>query len=117
MPTKWFPPRTPRAPRWIDCGVAAVLCLLAVYHFTQPDAAWRSGSIELASAILLLAAAFRLPALFSAAINLLGAAGLCALGIRHASHGGGYLSGSLELLAAVLLVIAAYSFWKSRKQL
>jgi hypothetical protein len=100
--------------RYADVVTAFVFCLLSAYHFTQPNAAWRSGAIELSCAIALFAAALWLRGRVSAGLNLITAGGICALAIRHLSHGEGYVSGSIELLAALFLSVAAVQFWSRR---
>jgi len=84
-----------------------VLFGLAIYHFTQPDQAWRSGCTELFGVALLLAAAYRVSPVKSAFIHLFATVFTISLGIYHLTHGGGWRSGLAELLFSVLLIVNA----------
>lgn len=97
----------PRNAVVIDTSISVVLAGLGIYHFTQPHQAWRSGVIEVIASISLLVAAYCLSRLKAMVVNLLVAAPIFILGIRHVIHGGGWLSGIAELLFAVLLIRAA----------
>jgi hypothetical protein len=104
----------PRAARRINTSIAIVLCGIGIFHLTQLNDVWRSGTIELVSAILLLAAAYSVSHVKAIIINLVVAAGMSALGVRHLIHGGGWRSGVTELLFAVLLVAAAKMIHRDR---
>jgi hypothetical protein len=105
----------PKFPRYLNTVMAFVLYGFSIYHFTQPNAAWRSGTIESVIATCLLAAAYLVPELVAIIINAFFALCLIALGIRHVSIGGGWVSGSTELLFAALLVTGAILINKQRK--
>ena len=49
--------RIPRVAILTDTAIAVILCSAGIYHFTQPNQAWRSGTIEVACASALMAAA------------------------------------------------------------
>jgi hypothetical protein len=102
-----FTPRIPKAARYINTGMAVVLIGFGAYHYTQPNAAWRSGTIESVSALALLAAAYLVPPKAAVIINGVLAFLLLALGIRHIAIGGGWVSGSIELVFTCLLVFVA----------
>jgi hypothetical protein len=104
-----------KTPRYLNTAMAVVLYGLGIYHYTQPDAAWRSGTIETLTATSLLVAAFLVPPGIAIVINVVFAIGIIALGIRHISFGGGYVSGSIELIFAVLLIWSAVLISKQRK--
>jgi hypothetical protein len=104
----------PRAVRFINIAIAIVLFGTSVYHFTQPNEAWRSGTAELISAILLLTAAYHVSHVKGMVIDLVIAVVISGLGIRHLIHGGGWVSGITELLFAVLLVTAANMVYRNR---
>ena len=104
----------PRAAMFTNTMIAIVLLGLSIYHFTQPNEAWRSGTIELVSAMLLLTAAYRVSHVKAMVTNLVVAIGISALGIRHLIHGGGWGAGITELLFAILLVAAAIIIHKDR---
>jgi threonine/homoserine/homoserine lactone efflux protein len=106
--------RIPRAARFINTAIAAVLLGLSIYHYTQPNQAWRSGTVELASAALLLTAAYLFSGLKAMAVNLIIAVVVSGLGVRHLIHGGGWRSGITELFFAVLLVVAAVMTYRKR---
>jgi threonine/homoserine/homoserine lactone efflux protein len=110
-----FARRIPNAARYINTGMAVVLIGFGVYHYTQPNAAWRSGTIESIAALLLLAAAYLVPPKAAIIINGALAVILCGLGIRHLAIGGGWVSGSIEELFACLLVIGAVIISKKQK--
>ena len=97
----------PLVARLIDIMVSIIICGIGIYHLTQPNQAWRSGTIELFCAVLLLTAAYRVSRMKVVLMNLAVAGLLCFLGIRHLIHGGGCESGVTELVFAVLLVTAA----------
>ena len=100
--------RIPTRALLIDTIIAVVLFGLSIYHFTQPDQAWRSGMIELFSVILLITAAFFVSCMKSTVIYLIDAPASIVLGIYHLTHGGGWRSGITDLLFAVLLMANAY---------
>ena len=94
--------------------VSIIICGISIYHLTQPNQAWRSGTIELFCAVLLLTAAYRVSRVKAVLMNLVVAGLLCFLGIRHLIHGGGWESGVTELVFAVLLVTAANMVHRAR---
>jgi hypothetical protein len=102
----------PKNARNLNTVMAAVLILLGAYHYTQPNAAWRSGTIESITSVLLLAAAYAVSPKAAMAINAVLAAVMLALGIRHLAIGGGWLSGSVELVFTGLLIIGASLIFK-----
>jgi hypothetical protein len=104
----------PPAARIINTAIAIVLFGISIYHFTQPNEAWRSGTIELVSAMLLLTAAYRVSYVKAMVTNIVVAVGISALGVRHLIYGGGWGSGITELLFAVLLVTAASMIHRDR---
>ena len=104
----------PRAARRINTAIAIVLCGIGLYHLTQPNEAWRSGTIELVSAMLLLTAAYRVSYVKAMVTNIVVAVGISALGVRHLIYGGGWGSGITELLFAVILVAAASMIHRDR---
>jgi hypothetical protein len=106
--------RVPRAARWINTGIALVLFVISMYHFTQPNAAWRSGITELSVAVLLFTAVYFVPQTVTIVINLVMAVVVTGLGVRHVIHGGGQVSGSIELIFAVLLVVAARAVYRDK---
>jgi hypothetical protein len=106
----------PRAARFINTAIAVVLLGLSAYHYTQPDQAWRSGTIELGSAALLIAAVYWLAGVRAMVVNLVIAVAMSVLGVRHLIHGGGWRSGTVELLFVVLLVAAAVIIYRSRRK-
>lgn len=91
------------------------LYAFGIYHFTQPDAAWRSGTMETVTATCLLAAAYLLPLKAAVVIHFVFAVMLAGLGIRHAIHGQGYISGAAELIFAAALVYGAVVILKTLK--
>jgi hypothetical protein len=107
--------RIPKIPRYFNTAMAIVLYALGIYHYTQPNAAWRSGTIETVTATCLLIAAYLVPVRVAIAINVIFALGITALGIRHLSFGGGYISGTIELVFAVCLIIGSFINNKERK--
>jgi hypothetical protein len=108
--------RVPMAVRLINTAIALVLVGLGIYHYTQPDAAWRSGTIESVSAILLLTAAYLVSRVKAMVINLVIAVGITVLGVRHVAIGGGWKSGTTELFFAVLLAVAAVIIYRARRK-
>jgi len=110
--------RIPRSAMLIDTAIAIIAFGISLYHFTQPDQAWRSGTIEVLSTMLLLTAAYLVHRQKAMAINLIVALSLCVLGVRHLIHGGGWKSGTTELFFAIVLIGAAimiYNFGKAKK--
>lgn len=111
----WKRKPLPRVAKYIDIIIALILLGLSIYHFTQPDQAWRSGVTEIVFSAVLFAAAYLLPNLLAAAANIAGAIATTILGVRHLIHGGGWRSGTVELLFAVILVAIAviiYRDWR-----
>jgi hypothetical protein len=103
--------RLPRAATRIDTAIAVLFCGTGIYHFTQPNQAWRSGAIEVACALALLVAAHLLSRTMSILLHVAVALGIGALGIRHLVLGGGWRSGTMELLMAVVILgVAAFVF-------
>ena len=96
--------RIPRAAILIDTAVAVIFCGTGIYHFTQPNQAWRSGTIEVVCASALMAAACLLGRTKAMLTQVAVAMGIGALGIRHLIIGGGWRSGITELFLAVVLV-------------
>ena len=107
--------RLPKISRYLNTAMAVVLYALGIYHYTRPNAAWRSGTIETITATSLLIAAYLVPPRIAMVINIVFALGITALGIRHISLGGGYVSGSIELIFAIVLIWSAVLFNKQRK--
>jgi predicted small integral membrane protein len=105
----------PGAAKTINTAIAAVLSGLSIYHYTQPNEAWRSGTMEIASAGLLLLAAYRLSRIKAMVVNLVIALAVTGLGIRHLIHGGGWMSGTAELFFAVLLLVVASMIYRNKK--
>ena len=96
--------RIPRAAILIDTAIAVVFCGTGLYHFTQPNQAWRSGTIEVVAAALLITAAYLVDRTRAMVIQVAVLVTICALGIRHLSIGGGWRSGTTELFLAIVLV-------------
>ena len=105
----------PRTVRGVNTAIALVLLGLSLYHYTQPNQAWRSGTTELVSAMALLTAAYFVSHKIAIVINLIVAIPIVSLGIRHLIHGGGWRSGVAELFFAVLLIAAAYIIYRNKK--
>lgn len=105
----------PKTIRVLNTGMAVVLYGLGIYHFTQPNAAWRSGTIETVTATCLLIAACLVPPRVAVIIDIVFALAITALGIRHISFGGGYVSGTIELIFAASLVYCAVLISKNLK--
>ena len=104
----------PKSGMLIDTVIALIFLGLGIYHFTQPDQAWRSGTIEVLFAALLLTAAYLVHWTKAMVINLIVAVIICPLGIRHLTHGGGWRSGITELFIAVVLTLVAYIIYRHR---
>jgi hypothetical protein len=104
----------PRTVRSINTAIALVLFGLSIYHYTQPNQAWRSGTTELVSALALLTAAYLVSHVKAIVINLIIVVPVITLGIRHLIHGGGWRSGIADLFFAVLLIAAAYIIYRDR---
>ena len=96
--------RIPRVAILADTAIAVILCGAGIYHFTQPNQAWRSGTIEVVCASALMAAACVLDRTKAMLIQVAVALGIGALGIRHLIIGGGWRSGITELFLAIVLV-------------
>ena len=93
----------------INTAASLVLLALAGYHFSTispTNASWRSGTIETVSAVLLLAAAWRLPQAAGVAINTVLAVAIAGLGAYHFTHAG-MGSGVTEWVLAIALGYAA----------
>ena len=106
--------RIPRAAVITDTVIAVFLCGVGAYHFTQPHQAWRSGIIEVASAALLIAAAYLVDRIKSMIIQVVIAATIGALGIRHLALGGGWRSGCAEVSLAIVLVAVAVTIYRDK---
>jgi hypothetical protein len=89
----------------IDTAIAVVFCGTGLYHFTQPHQAWRSGTIEVVCAALLMTAAYLVDRTRAMVIQVAVLATICGLGIRHLVIGGGWRSGITELFLAIVLVV------------
>ena len=107
--------RIPRVAMLIDTAISIILWGIGLYHFTQPNQAWRSGITELLSAALLLTAAYRVSRTKAMVIHLVVAVPVCSLSIRHLIHGAGWRSGIMELFLAILLVAVAGIIHKAGK--
>jgi uncharacterized membrane protein len=106
--------RVPIPARILNTLIALVLCILGIYHFTQPNQAWRSGTTELTTAALLLVAGYLVSRGKAIVINLVVAVVVMIAGIRHLIHGGGWRSGTAELFFVVLLVVVAVIIYKNK---
>jgi hypothetical protein len=106
--------RVPKIARYLNNVMAFVLIVLGIYHFTQPNAAWRSGTLESVTAISLLTAAYLVPPLAAIVINCCLAVIMTGLGIRHIAIGGGWVSGSIELLFAAAIVVSSIIIYKNK---
>jgi hypothetical protein len=103
--------------RVINTVTSVILLALGGYHFSTvspTNPAWRSGTTEVTSAGLLLAAAYLLPRTVSAVVNGVLAVAIAALGVYHFTHAG-MGSGVTEWFLAAGLGIAAVSFFKHRR--
>ena len=109
--------RSPKIVRYVNTIMALALYGFSIYHFTQPNAAWRSGTIEAVTATCLLASAYLLPLMAAFIVQIIFAIGLCGLGIRHEMHGHGYVSGTMELIFAVVLAYSAVLINRTKKAL
>ena len=106
----------PLLAKGINTAIALVLLGLSIYHFTQPNQAWRSGTTELVCAVSLLTAAYLVPHVIAMVINLVVAVPVVGLGVRHFISTAGWRSGIAELFLAVLLIVVAYIVYKDRKK-
>jgi hypothetical protein len=106
----------PLLARGINTAIAAVLCVLSIYHYTQPNQAWRSGTIEIVCAVSLLTAAYLVSRKVAMIINLVVAVPVIVLGIRHVVSVIGWRSGTAELFFAVLLIVGAVIIQRDRKK-
>jgi hypothetical protein len=111
-----FKSNIPKTARYLNTAMAGILIVLGIYHYTQPNAAWRSGTIESITAVLLLAAAYEVSNKAARVINIVLAGVLLSLGIRHLAIGGGWVSGSIEIVFAALLVFGAAIMYKTTKK-
>ena len=85
--------RIPKISMYLKTGMAVVLIILGIYHFTQPNAAWRSGTLESIFAVSLLAAAYLVSPATAVIINFIIAILMASLGIRPPLLAGvGYLA-------------------------
>ena len=107
--------RIPRSAMLIYTITAVIVFGLGIYHFTQPQGAWRSGITEVVYAALLLAAAYLVHWPKTILINLIVVVISFVIGIRHLIHGGGWKSGITELFLAIVLTLVAYLIYKHRK--
>lgn len=98
----------------IDTIVAIIVFGVGIYHFTQPNQAWRSGITEVIYATLLLIAAHLVNWPKAMLINLIAVVISLVLGFRHLIHGGGWKSGIMELFLAIILILVAYIIYKRR---
>jgi hypothetical protein len=108
--------QVPRAARLINTVIAIILLGISIYHFTQPNKAWRSGITELIAVILLLTAAYFVSHVKAIMTNLFVAIVILGLGVRHLIYGGGWGSGTTELIFTVLLVAAASMIYRDRRK-
>ena len=100
--------------RIIDTVSGVILLGLAGYHFSTvspTNAAWRSGTLEVTSGVLLLASAYLLPRMVGVVVNGVLAIGIAGLGTYHFTHAG-MGSGATEWLLAAGLVVAAVGIFK-----
>jgi len=107
--------RIPHSAVLINTTIAIIVSGLGIYHFTQPEGAWRSGITEVLCAALLLTAAYLVNWPKALLINLIVAAVSFGIGIRHLSHGGGWKSGVTELFLTVVLIAVAGIIYRHRK--
>ena len=108
--------RLPRAVACIDTAAAVLFTMAGIYHFTQPNQAWRSGAIEVTCAAALMVAARVLGPGLAAAVHVAVALGITALGIRHLVMGGGWRSGAMELVMAAVLLGAVVLILRHRPE-
>ena len=108
--------RRSRAVMLIDTLVAAAFCTAGIYHFTQPNQAWRSGAIEVTCAVALVVAGYLLGRRKAVLVHVAVAAGITALGIRHVVLGGGWKSGTVEMALAVVLLGVAVVIYRRRPE-
>jgi hypothetical protein len=106
--------RIPRVARLIDTAIAVVFCGTGLYHFAQPNQAWRSGIIEVVCAASLITAAYILDRVKAMVIQVAVLVGICALGIRHLVLGGGWRSGVTELFLAIVLVAVTGTVYRHK---
>jgi len=104
--------RIPRSAILIDTIIAVIIFGFGIYHFTQPNQAWRSGITEVVYATLLITAAYLVHWPKTMVINLMAAVLSLGLGVRHLIHGGGWKSGTTELFMAIVLILVAYVIYK-----
>lgn len=107
--------RVPRSAILIDTIIAIIIFGLGIYHFTQPNQAWRSGITEVVYATLLITAAYLVHWPKTMVINLIAAVLSLGLGVRHLIHGGGWRSGITELFLAIVLILVAYVIYRHKK--
>jgi hypothetical protein len=107
--------RIPRSAKLIFTIIAITVFSLGIYHFTQPEGAWRSGITEVLYAALLLTAAYLVHWPKTILINFIVVVISFVLGVRHLIHGGGWRSGIIELFIAIVLIWMAYIIYKHRK--
>ena len=106
--------RIPRVATLIDTAIAILFCGTGLYHFTQPNQAWRSGTIEVVSAALLITAAYLVDRTKAMVIQVVVLVTICALGIRHLVLGGGWRSGVTELFLAIVLVAVTGTVYRHK---
>ena len=107
--------RIPRSAILIDTIIAVIIFGFGIYHFTQPNQAWRSGITEVVYATLLITAAYLVHWPKTMVINLMAAVLSLGLGVRHLIHGGGWKSGITELFLAIVLILVAYVIYRHKK--
>jgi hypothetical protein len=106
--------RIPRVAVITDTAIAIIFCGTGLYHFTQPNQAWRSGTIEVVCAASLITAAYLVNRTIAMLIQVAVAMGICALSIRHLSHWTGWRSGVTELFLAIVLAAIAVIIYKHK---
>ena len=104
----------PRLAKLINTVIAVILFGLGIYHYTQPNEAWRSGTTEVIAAMMLLIAGYRISRVKATIVNLVVAVVISIAGIRHLIHGGGWKSGITELVFTILLIAAASLIFRNR---
>lgn len=95
----------------IDTAIAIVLCGTGIYHFTQPHAAWRSGTIEVVSAASLIIAAYFIDRTKAVLVHVAVLATIFGLSIRHLIDRG-WRSGITELFLSIILVAVAAAIYR-----
>jgi hypothetical protein len=106
----------PWVARGIDTAITLVLLCLSIYHFTQPNRAWRPGTTELVCTVVLLTAAYLVPHVIVIGLNLLMAVVVTFLGVRHLVSVTGWRSGTIELVFVLLLLTVAFIIYKDKSK-